>query len=104
MNITVKVGAEEFSLYGVDFVPQSGDRIIKDDNIYDVIKRIWDEDNSESIIIAKLVCKRITADLTDQEIIEMVNSGQPLAAVKAYKEIHSVSLKEAKDWVDAHRN
>lgn len=101
MNITVKTNSKDFYLYGIDFVPQQGDKIIKDDNIYEVVSRIWDEDNSETIINVKLVAKRVS-EQTDLDIIQIAKSGKVLEAVKLYKEAHGVLLKEAKEWVDAH--
>lgn len=50
MTITAKTNKEEFTLYGIDFVPQKGDSIIKNDITYVVIDRVWNEDTSETII------------------------------------------------------
>ena len=102
MNITVKAGNTEFTLYGVDFVPQHGDMIIKDEKVYIVEKRVWNDDNSETIIYATLNYASVPADSNDLEVIELGKSGEKLQAVKLYKEIHQVGLREAKDWVDAH--
>lgn len=102
MNITVKASNTEFTLYGVDFVPQQGDMIIKDKEVYIVEKRIWDDDNIETIIYASLNYASVPADNNDSEVIKLGKSGKKLQAVKLYKEIHQVGLKEAKDWVDAH--
>lgn len=103
MNITVKVtNDKEFTLYSPDFVPQHGDTIIKDDKIYVVDRRAWDDDNSETVIYATLSYVSVSSDVDDQEIIEIGKSGKKLQAVKLYKELHNVGLKEAKDWVDAH--
>ena len=102
MNITVKASNTEFTLYGIDFIPQQRDIIIKDEKVYIVEKRVWDDDNSETIIYATLNYASMPADTMDLEIIELGKSGKKLQAVKLYKEIHQVGLKEAKDWVDAH--
>lgn len=102
MNITVKAGNTEFTLYGVDFVPQHGDMIIKDEKVYIVEKRVWNDDNSETIIYATLSYASVPADVNDLEVIKLGKSGEKLQAVKLYKEIHQVGLREAKDWVDAH--
>ena len=103
MNITVKASNTEFTLYGIDFVPQQGDLIIKDEEVYIVKKRVWDDDNSETIIYAILNYASVPADINDLEVIKLGQSGEKLQAIKLYKEIHQVDLKEAKDWVDAHR-
>ena len=102
MNITVKASNTEFTLYGIDFVPQQGDLIIKDEEVYIVKKRVWDDDNSETIIYAILNYASVPADINDLEVIKLGQSGEKLQAIKLYKEIHQVDLKEAKDWVDAH--
>ena len=102
MNITVKASNTEFTLYGVDFVPQQRDIIIKDEEVYTVEKRVWDDDNSETIIYATLSYASVPADVNDLEVIKLGKSGEKLQAVKLYKEIHQVGLREAKDWVDAH--
>lgn len=102
MNITVKASNAEFTLYGIDFVPQQGDIIIKDEEVYIVEKRVWDDDNSETIIYASLNYASVPADNNNLEVIKLGKSGKKLQAVKLYKEIHQVGLKEAKDWVDAH--
>ncbi len=102
MNITVKANNTEFTLYGVDFVPQHGDMIIKDEKVYIVEKRVWNDDNSETIIYATLSYASVPADVNDLEVIKLGKSGEKLQAVKLYKEIHQVGLREAKDWVDAH--
>lgn len=102
MNVTVKAGSIEFTLYGIDFVPQQGDIIIKDEEVYIVEKRVWDDNNSETIIYASLNYASVPADNNDLEVIKLGKSGKKLQAVKLYKEIHQVGLREAKDWVDAH--
>lgn len=102
MNITVKASNTEFTLYGVDFVPQHGDIIIKDEKVYRVDNRVWDDDNNETVLYATLNYASMPADASDLEIIELGKSGRKLQAVKLYKEIHQVGLREAKDWVDAH--
>lgn len=102
MNVTVKTSSTEFTLYGIDFVPQQRDIIIKDENVYIVEKRVWDDDNSETIIYATLSYASVPADDNDLEVIKLGKSGEKLQAVKLYKEIHQVGLREAKDWVDAH--
>ena len=102
MNVTVKAGSIEFTLYGIDFVPQQGDIIIKDEEVYNVEKRVWDDNNSETIIYATLNYASMPADASDLEVIKLGKSGKKLQAVKLYKEIHQVGLREAKDWVDAH--
>ena len=102
MNITVKVNNTEFPLYGIDFVPQQGDTIIMDEKVYTVERRVWDDNNSETILYATLNYASVPADVSDSEIIELGKSGKKLQAVKLYKEMHNVGLKEAKDWVDAH--
>ena len=103
MNITVKVtNDKEFTLYSPDFVPQHGDTIIKDDKIYVVDRRVWDDDNNETVIYATLSCVSMPANVSDQEIIDLGKNGRKLQAIKLYKEMHNVGLKEAKDWVDAH--
>ena len=102
MNITVKARNAEFTLYGIDFVPQQGDIIIKDEEVYIVEKRVWDDNNSETIIYASLNYASVPADVNDLEVIKLGKSGEKLQAVKLYKEIHQVGLKEVKDWVDAH--
>ena len=70
MNITVKASNTEFTLYGVDFVPQHGDMIIKDEEVYTVKKRVWDDDNSETIIYATLNYASVPADVNDLEVIK----------------------------------
>lgn len=102
MNVTVKAGSIEFTLYGIDFVPQQGDTIVKDEKVYRVDKRVWDDDNNETVLYATLNYASMPADASDSEIIELGKSGRKLQAVKLYKEMHHVGLKEAKDWVDAH--
>lgn len=102
MNITVKAGNTEFTLYGIDFVPQQGDTIVKDEKVYRVDKRVWDDDNNETVLYATLNYASMPADASDSEVIELGKSGRKLQAVKLYKEIHQVGLREAKDWVDAH--
>lgn len=102
MNITVKSGNEEFALFNPDFVPQQGDTIIMDEKVYTVERRVWDDDNSETILYATLNYASVPADVSDQEIIELGKNGKKLQAVKLYKEMHHVGLREAKDWIDAH--
>lgn len=102
MNITVKASNTEFTLYGIDFVPQQRDIIIKDEEVYTVEKRVWDDDNNETVLYATLNYASMPADASDSEVIELGKSGRKLQAVKLYKEIHQVGLREAKDWVDAH--
>ena len=102
MNITVKASNTEFTLYSIDFVPQQGDLIIKDEEVYIVEKRVWDDDNSETIIYASLSYASVPADTNDLEVIELGKSGKKLQAIKLYKEIHNVGLKEARDWVVTH--
>ena len=87
MNITVKASNSEFTLYGIDFVPQQGDIIIKDEEVYIVEKRVWD-DNSETIIYTSLNYASVPADNNDLEVIKLGKSGEKLQAVKLYKEIH----------------
>lgn len=91
MNITVKHNNEEFTLYNPDFVPQQGDTIIMDEKVYTVERRVWDDDNNETILYATLNYASIPANVSDEEILEML-----------YKEMHNVGLREAKDWVDNH--
>lgn len=103
MNITVKVtNDKEFTLYSPDFVPQHGDTIIKDDKIYVVDRRVWDDDNGETVIYATLNCVSVPTDVSDSEIIELGKSGKKLQAVKLYKELHKVGLKEAAEWVNTY--
>ena len=102
MNITVKASNAEFTLYGIDFVPQQGDTIVKDEKVYRVDKRVWDDDNNETVLYATLNYASMPADASDLEVIKLGKSGEKLQAVKLYKEIHQVGLREAKDWVDAH--
>lgn len=102
MNITVKASNTEFTLYGIDFVPQQGDTIVKDEKVYRVDKRVWDDDNNETVLYATLNYASMPADASDLEVIKLGKSGEKLQAVKLYKEIHQVGLREAKDWVDAH--
>lgn len=103
MNITVKItNDKEFTLYSPDFVPQHGDTIIKDDKIYVVDRRVWDDDSSETVIYATLSYVSLAADVNDQEIIEIGKSGKKVQAVKLYKELHKVGLKEAAEWVNTY--
>lgn len=84
MNITVKAGNTEFTLYGVDFVPQQGDTIVKDEKVYRVDKRVWDDDNNETIIYARLNYASVPADTNNLEVIELGKS------VRNYKRLNFI--------------
>lgn len=40
-------------------------------------------------------------DITDEDILEQVKQGNKIEAIKLYRELHKVGLKEAKDAIDA---
>jgi len=40
-------------------------------------------------------------NITDEDILQMIKDGKKIQAVKMYRQLHNLGLKEAKDAVDA---
>lgn len=44
--------------------------------------------------------KRIPNVKTDEDVLEILNNGNKTKAIKAYRQLHGASLKEAKHFLD----
>lgn len=61
-----------------------------------IIGRVFKRDDSRIVW-----SEPIDVDKIEPDIKELVASGQKIQAIKRYRELHKVGLKEAKDAIDA---
>lgn len=92
-------------------IPRVGEVIVSDDRSYEVIEVIYNDDNNDILIRVegilntrygnpKFAGMPPSADRLE-EVRRLALSGEKLRAVKLYKEIMGIGLREAKDYIDS---
>lgn len=89
----------------MDLAPHIGSHVTYDDNTYIVRDVTYNYDISEAVVRLEGVTTSpygefISTERLD-EVARLAKGGSKLAAVKLYKDLTGVGLKEAKDYVDS---
>lgn len=92
-------------------VPRVGEIVVSDDHSYEVVEVIYNDDNNDIFIrVEEIMNTRFgnpmfvgmpPSDDKLEEVRRLALSGNKLRAVKLYKEIMGIGLKEAKDYVNS---
>lgn len=92
-------------------IPREGEYVVSDEHSYKVQEVTYNDDDGiiflrvEEMVTTRYGSPRCAGDPLSyfqiEEVRRLALSGQKLAAVKLYKDLTGISLKESKDFVDS---